>query len=150
MRYDWETLNWQEVSAFVEHFIKMELAMYGFETSTTEANNRGIDFVTRLKSGPLITIKARILREVGYTSVQKSEFPLSPQQFMAVVPLSQGKSPALYLIPEDTWRSPNALSLDRGFKENLSAPEWGLNLTEKQMPLLEPYVVDNMIEKLRR
>ena len=81
MLYDSEHLNWQQVSAFVEHFIKRELAMYGFETSTTEVNNRGIDFVAWLKSGPFITIKARILRDAGYTSVQKSEFPLSPEPF---------------------------------------------------------------------
>ena len=149
MRYDWENLNWQEVVAFVEHFIQMELAMYGFEARATAVDNRGIDFLTRLKDGPIITIKARILREAGYTSVQKSEFPLSPQQFMAVALLSQEQSPALYLIPAEAWRSPNALLLDRGFKDNVSVPEWGLNVTEKHMPLLEPYVVDNMIEKLR-
>ena len=104
MRYDWEDLNRQEVVAFVEHFIKMELAMYGLLTSTTAVDNRGIDFVTRLKSGPFITTKARILREAGYTSVQKSEFPLSPQQFMAMVLLGQGKSPTLYLILAEVRR----------------------------------------------
>lgn len=148
MRYDWERLNWQEIGTFAEHFIKMELAIYGFEARATEVDNRGIDFVARHQAGPYITIKARILREAGYTSVRKSEFPLSPQQFLALIWLSQGKAPALYLIPAEAWRSPNVLLVDRGFKENCSVPEWGLKVTGKYMPLLEPYAIDSMIQKL--
>ena len=57
MRYNWKKLNRQQVGTFSEYFVKMELTMYGFQVYTTEIDDRGIDFVTRHRKGPFLSIQ---------------------------------------------------------------------------------------------
>ena len=52
MRFDWKKLNRQQVGAFSEYFVKMELTMYGFQVYGSEVDDRGIDFVARYEKGP--------------------------------------------------------------------------------------------------
>ena len=46
-RYKWSILNNQQVEAYTEYFVKMELTMHGFQVYSTEVDDRGIDFVVR-------------------------------------------------------------------------------------------------------
>jgi hypothetical protein len=65
-----------------------------------------------------------------------------------VVLLYPGQEPQLYLIPATAWREPNALLVDREYEGLKSAPEWGLNLSEKNAPLLAGFVFGTMVEQL--
>jgi hypothetical protein len=55
--YQWSTLNKQQVGAYCEYFVKMEMTMHGFQVYTTEVDDRGIDFVCRHGKGPFIEIQ---------------------------------------------------------------------------------------------
>lgn len=44
-RHIWSKLNKQQVGAFTEYIVKMELTMYGFQVYGTEVDDRGIDFI---------------------------------------------------------------------------------------------------------
>ena len=48
-RYDWDRLNKQQVGAYAEYFVKMELTMYGFQVYATEIDDRGIDFIAHFE-----------------------------------------------------------------------------------------------------
>jgi len=53
-QYIWSILNKQQVGAYAEYFVKMELTMYGFQVYGTEVDDRGIDFVARHDLGPFL------------------------------------------------------------------------------------------------
>jgi hypothetical protein len=38
-RYEWNQLNKQQVGAYTEYFVKMELTMYGFQVYRTEVDD---------------------------------------------------------------------------------------------------------------
>ena len=71
MRYNWKNLNRQQVGAFSEYFVKMELTMFGFQVYSTEVDDRGIDFVVRYEDGPFLSIQVKSIREKGYVFIQK-------------------------------------------------------------------------------
>ena len=149
MRYNWKILNKQQVGAFSKYFVKMEMTMYGFHVYPSETDDRSIDFVCRYKNGPFLSIKVRSIRESGYVFMQKDKFELSPNLYLALAILHEGTEPRLFLIPSEAWKKPNALLVDRNFEGKKSKPEWGLNLSNKNMDLLEQYSYSKMISCLK-
>ncbi len=109
MRYNWKNLNRQQVGAFSEYFVKMEMTMYGFQVYSTEVDDRGIDFVARYKNGPFISIQVKSIREKGYVFMQKEKFELSHDLHLALAILREGAEPRLFLIPSEEWKKPNEL-----------------------------------------
>ena len=149
MRFDWKNLNRQQVGAFSEYFVKMELTMYGFQVYGSEVDDRGIDFVARYEKGPYFSVQVKSVRTKGYVFMQKEKFEISPDWYLALAILNQGKEPELYLVPSDAWKSPNSLLVDREYEGKKSKPEWGLNLSIKNMLLLDEYAFPKMVAKLQ-
>ena len=148
-RYKWSALNKQQVGKYTEYFVKMELTMFGFEVYTTEVDDRGIDFVARHRGGPFIEVQVKSLRESGYVFLEKSKCELRDSLYVALGLLLEGNPPELFLIPSRVWETPNSLFVSRDYgKELKSAPEWGLNLSKKNLPLLEPYRFETAVTKL--
>jgi len=56
--------------------------------------------------------------------------------------------PALYLIPSTTWLNPNALFVSRDYPGKKSKPEWGLNLSKRNLRLLAPFTFEEVVEGL--
>jgi hypothetical protein len=53
------------------------------------------------------------------------------------------------LIPSLEWQNPTALLRDRNYGEGLnSSPEWGMNISEKNMRLLESYSFEKTAEAI--
>jgi hypothetical protein len=57
-----------------------------------------------------------------------------------LVLFSDGEDPRLYLIPTTVWKEPNRLFVDHDFSQLKSKPEYGLNLSKKNLSLLQPFV----------
>jgi hypothetical protein len=139
-RYQWDQLNKQQVGAYAEYFVKMELTMFGFQVYSTEVDDRGIDFVARHGSGPFIEAQVKALRGPGYVFMKKSYFKPSETLHLALVMLKQGEAPDLYLIPSSRWVDADGVFVSRDYGEGLkSAPEWGLNLSRRNMWALEKF-----------
>ena len=136
-RYDWDRLNKQQVGAYAEYFVKMELTMYGFQVYGTEIDDRGIDFIARFESGSFIEVQVKSLRSMGYVFVQKEKFALRDHLYLALGILRQKRPPALYLIPATAWTETNALFVSRDYEGLKSRPEWDLNVSQKNLPLLD-------------
>jgi hypothetical protein len=149
MRFDWAKLNRQQVGAYSEYFVKMELTMYGFEVYTTEVDDRGIDFVTRYDGGPFISVQVKSIRKgTNYVFMQKDKFELDENLYLALVILTQDAEPELYLIPSLAWKVTSSLFVDRDYEGLKSKPEYGLGLTKQNMDLLDTYQFDRSVEKL--
>ena len=148
MRYIWSKLNKQQVGTFSEYFVKMELTMHGFQVYTTEVDDRGIDFVARYNEGPFFTVQVKSVRGFNYVFMQKDKFSPSKKLYLALAILDEGEEPNLYLIPSTAWLEPNGLFKDKNYEGKKSRPEWGLNISEKNMSLLNEYQFSQVVETL--
>jgi hypothetical protein len=126
----------------------MELTMWGFQVYGTEIDDRGIDFVARFEQEPFIEVQVKSLRSTGYVFMQKEKFVLSEYLYLALGLLFDGQPPDLYLIPSVVWNQGNAIFVSREYEGLKSKPEWGLNLSKKNMPLLEEYRFDKVVETM--
>lgn len=146
-RHQWSGLNKMQVGAYAEYFVKMELTMFGFQVYSTEVDDRGVDFVARREAGRFIEIQVKSLRRNGYVFMQKSKFPIREDRYLALVLFAEGEAPRLFLIPSAVWLAPNAMFVSRDYKAEgqISEPEWGINLSKKNMPRLAPYEFDAAI-----
>jgi hypothetical protein len=147
-RYQWSRLNTQQVGAFTEYFVKMELTMFGFQVYSTEVDDRGIDFVARHENGPFFEIQVKSLRSTGYVFMQKTKFSPSEHLYLALGLLFEAQAPQLFLIPSTVWRSPDSVFVDRDYEGLKSKPEWGLNISQKNMPALESYLFERTVHRL--
>jgi hypothetical protein len=148
LRYQWSLLNKQQVGAYAEYFVKMELTMYGFQVYETEVDDRGIDFIARYENGPFIEFQVKSTRLIGYIFAQKEKFALQDNLFMAVALFSEGTQPDLFLIPARAWQYPNPLFVSRDYEGLKSKPEWGLNLSQKNLDTLKKYRFDEIVSGL--
>jgi hypothetical protein len=120
MRYNWKNLNKQQVGAFSEYFVKMEMIMYGFQVYSTEVDDRGIDFLTRYENKPFFSIQVKSVRGMNCVFMRKKYFKLSADLYLALAILNEGVEPKLFLIPSKPWEKPNELIKDRDYKDKKS------------------------------
>ena len=141
-RYLWSRLNHLQVGRFAEYYVKMEFALYAFEIFTSEVDDRGIDFITRHENTGFLEIQVKAVRGNNYVFMQKDKFPLRSDRLAAVVTLIDGQPPSLFLIPSLAWMMPDALLVSRDYEGKKSKPEWGINLSHRNRPLLDKFNFD--------
>lgn len=122
--------------------------MYGFQVYSTEVDDRGVDFVARYEQGPFLSIQVKSVREKGYVYMQKDKFALSEDLYLVLAILDEGVEPKLFFIPSKAWEKPNALLVDRDYIGKKSKPEWGVNISKKNMKLLDDYSFSNIVSRL--
>ncbi len=155
-RYKWSRLSPLQVGRYAEYLAKMEFTLYGFDVYTAEVDDKGIDFVIRKEhmqgngrvESSYYDVQVKSVRRMNYVFFTKDKFALRNNLFAAVVLFDDGEAPRLYLIPATAWQQPNALLVDRNYEGLKSKPEWGLNLSRKNLSLLEPYKLEHTVEQL--
>ncbi|HET6314634.1 MAG TPA: DUF4365 domain-containing protein, partial [Chloroflexia bacterium] len=135
-RYDWGRLSHLQVGKYAEYFTKMEFTLYGFDVYTAEVDNKGIDFVVRKDHTRYYDVQVKSVRGRNYIFVPKKTWgnQLRENLLLAVVLFDAGESPKLYIIPSTRWHQPDELFVVREYEGKLSIPEWGLNVSRKNMP----------------
>ena len=126
---NWSELSHLQLGRYAEYYAKMEFASYGYDVYTSEVDDHGVDF------------QVKAVRNLDYVYIRKDKMVLSPSRLVYLLLFSNGALPDCYVIPSQTWKDPNALFVDRNYDKpgQKSAPEWGINLSKKNLPLLEPY-----------
>lgn len=147
-RFDWARLNHMQVGRYAEYFVKMELALYGFEIYTTEVDDRCIDFVARRGDGAFYEVQVKSVRGFNYVFVPKENFGIAAHRLLALVILHQEEPPKLYLVPMTAWSRPTKLFVSRDYEGKKSKPEWGLNLSAVNQPELEKFQFENIVSTL--
>jgi hypothetical protein len=149
-RYDWSRLSALQIGRYAEYYAKMEFTLYGFEVYTSEVDDHGVDFVVRKREGRYFEVQVKSARmdRSRYIFFPQDKFPVRDTLLAAVVLLCPGQEPQLYLIPATAWRDPNGLLVERKYEGLKTAPEWGLNLSEKNHPLLARYAFGEVVERL--
>lgn len=147
-KYDWHSLNSLQAGRYAEYFAKMEFTLHGFDVYSTEVDDRGIDFVVRRDADRYFDIQVKSARHqkngkaFNYVFFPEKTFDTTRRNlFGAVVLLPQSEAPRLYLIPATAWNREvtKGLLVYKGYENTRTPAEWGLNLPEKNLPILEPY-----------
>lgn len=147
-KYNWDRLNHLQLGRYAEYFAKMEFTLYGFDVYTAEVDDRGIDFVVRRDSDRYYDVQVKSSRKLNYIFFPKGKFDLRDNLLAAVVLFIASEAPQLYLIPSTAWCEPNALFVSRDYEGKKSKPEWGLNLSRKNLPLLARFSFDMAVQGL--
>jgi len=144
----WSSLKTSQLGRYAEYVVRMEMARLGCDVYVPEVDDKGIDLVVRLAPGSYAEVQAKGVRGYSYVFMRKNVFPLSASRYLALVRFTDGRWPDVYLIPATAWLTPDAVFTSRDYVGRKSAPEWGLNLSAKAMPLLEPFRLERQVSRL--
>ncbi len=147
-KYDWDRLNHLQLGRYAEYYAKMEFTLYGFDVYTSEVDDRGIDFVIRRDVDRYYDVQVKSARRLNYIFIRKDVFALRDSLLAAVVLFQRYELPQLYLIPSIAWQQPDALLVSRDYEGKKSKPEWGFNLSQRNLPLLERFAFDRIVQTL--
>lgn len=148
MNKNWTQLSALQIGRIAEHLAQAEFMSYGFEVYDTVLDDRGIDFIAR-KDGRLYEVQVKAVRKYGYTFVAKSKMDICAEnRLVCYMNFLDGDMPPMYIIPAAAWREPNAVLTDKEYREQKSAPEWGINFSKKNEHMLQPYLAERVMEKL--
>ena len=154
-RHVWSRLKPLQLGRYAEYLVKMEFTLHGFDVYTAEVDDKGIDFVIRREriQGAEVyvdyyDVQVKSVRKFNYVFFLKEKFALRDNLLAAIGLFEDGSLPQLYLIPATAWQRPNALFVDRNYEGLKSKPEWGLNLSRRNLALLEPHRFERTVGHL--
>lgn len=145
----WSQLNRMQLGRYAEYYAKMEFSSYGFEVYGSEVDDRGIDFVVRNPKDKLFyEVQVKSIRNTGYVFMKKEHMMLSANRLICLLIFSENSLPEVFIIPAKAWLTPDSLLVEHNYEKagQKSAPEWGINLSKKNMPLLECFRAHNFFE----
>ncbi|KQN35796.1 hypothetical protein ASE92_06525 [Pedobacter sp. Leaf41] len=157
MKLKFNELNHLQIGRLGEYWVKMLFTSYNLDTYYSDVDDKAIDFVIRLDNAKHVDAQVKTIRtsKTNYVFVTKESWKENEMSrdnlYLALVLLTDDQYPQIFLIPGSAWLNPNSLLCDRKYQQNgkKSKDEWGVNISVKNMPLLEAYRVDEQIEKIK-
>ncbi len=156
-KYEWSKLNHLQLGRYAEYLVKIEFTLCGFDVYTAEVDDKGIDFVVRKEHHHVgeaevdyryYDLQVKAVRGMNYVFFRKDKFVVRDNLLAAVGIFEDGELPRLYLIRSMAWTHPDGLFVDRDYEGLKSRPEWGLNLSGRNMSLLEPHEFEAVVGQL--
>jgi len=144
----WSELNSIQLGRCAEQLVSVEFTFYDLSVFTAEVDDRGIDLVVRTSAGKHYDVQVKSLSKPNTVFFWKSKFSLSESLLVALVLFWKDPGQQYFLIPSLAWLHPNALLVSRDFVGKKSKPEWGINLSETNLHLLEKYAFEKVVPKL--
>lgn len=145
----WSMLSKLQLGHYAEYYAKMEFSSFGFDVYTSEVDDHGVDFVVRDPvDGRYYEIQVKSCRGLQYIFVRKDKMVIDQSRVVVLLIFTDGKLPDLYIIPSSAWENPNSLFADRNYDKEgqISQPEWGINLSRKNLPLLAKYKEESVFK----
>ena len=144
----WKDLSPLQIGKYSEYIAKMEFILYGFDVYSPELDDKGIDFIVRKDNSSYFDIQVKAVRDFNYIYFQKSKFQIRENLYAFILIYRKGLKPSMYLIPSNIWNKPNKLFVSRDYKGKKSIPEFGINISEKNLPKLDEFNFEKTIEDL--
>ena len=142
-------LTRQKLGIFGEYYAKMFLISYGIDLYSTVVDDHGVDFVAETKKG-FFKIQVKTIRGgTNYIYMGEKYFNISEKNlYLLIVLLKDNEEPVLYLLPSSVWTIENQkVFVHYSYKGKKSKPEYGVNLSKKNLPVLEKYKIENTIQE---
>ena len=146
LKWSKKELTRQKLGTFCEYYAKMVLASYGMNIFTSEIDDHGIDFVAETSKGFLKFQVKAIRQGTNYVYMRKKYFDISDNSlYLLFMILVDDEHPKMYMIPSNTWdQNKGKIFVSR----NYANPEYGINISKKNMPFLENYKLENMLSSI--
>ena len=150
--FTFEHLSGLQVGKIGEYWAKIWMTFAGFDIYTTDVDDKGIDFIIRTDDEKHIDVQVKTVREkTGYVFVTKSKWKsgLRENLYLILVLLKNNEMPSVFLIPSKVWGNPTALFTEKNYEKEgqKSPPEWGINISQKNMEELEQYEITKFTAK---
>ena len=142
----WKDLSPLQIGKYSEYLAKMEFILYGFDVYSPELDDKGIDFIVRKDDSFYFDIQVKAVRDFNYIYFQKSKFQIRENLYAFILIYGKELKPSMYLIPSNIWNKPNKLFVSRDYKGKKSVPEFGINLSEMNLPKLDEFIFEKTIE----
>lgn len=142
----WSELSSNQLGQYGEYYAKMEFTSYGYDVYTSEIDDHGVDFVAKdAETGEFFEVQVKSIRPGSPINIGKGKISLDEHHLVCLLYFIDGELPDVYIIPATAWENPNAALVERNYdKPDLkSSPEWAINYSKKNLPLLEEYKVEN-------
>lgn len=140
-------LNKIQTGRYAETLTKIEFMRLGLEVYSSEVDDRGIDFVVGHDNN-YYAIQVKSSRNFNYIYLKKDKFQPRENLLAAIVLFNSSEVPSFYLIPSTRWNSPDGFFVSRDYFDKKSKPEYGLNLSKRNLPFLETYSIENIFYNL--
>lgn len=150
-------LNWsrkalspQKLGIFCEYYAKMALTSYGMSVYTSELDDHGIDFVAEGKDRFLKFQVKSIRKSTKYVFMREKYFKAhDTSMYLILIILKDGEHPDMYVIPATAWQAEGSkLLVHHAYKDKKSAPEYGVIISSKNVPELQQFKLEKMIDSL--
>lgn len=146
---NWSMLNSLQLGRYAEYYAKMEFASYGLDVYTSEVDDHGIDFIAKNKSGRFLEIQVKSIRKTNYVFMEKDKWNIEDANvYLVLLLFEDGKLPDTYLIPAKAWETPNELFCDKDYEGLKSKPEYGLNISKKNISLLREFMFEQVVKSI--
>jgi hypothetical protein len=146
---EWDKLNKLQIGKYAEYLAKMEFTSYGFEVFTSEVDDRGIDFIVKDKKNRFLEIQVKSVRNMNFTCVHKDKFDIKNSNlYLVLIMFENSKTPDMFLIPAIAWQTGNELLKGSDYEGKKSPPEWRINISQKNMKILNKYKFEDKIQEL--
>lgn len=146
-QYTLKELNKPERGRHGEKLAKLKFRHYGFDIYTSKVFGKGLGFRIK-KDDNYYDIKVRTLTKLDYVYLKKNTVSLRDNLFVLWVLFNEGREPDFYLIPSTVWKKTNDVFVSRDYEGLISDPEWGINISEKNLPELERYRFEKTISMI--
>jgi|GEM_PF-310891 len=148
--YNWDKLSALQIGKYAEYYAKMEFTLFGWDVYSPELDDKGIDMILRKNSTFIeAQVKSVRLEKTNYVFMPKSKFAPHKGLVLCLVLFENQQPPRLHLIPSEAWYQPDDLLADMNYgAEKKSEPEYGLRLSRKNLPILEKYRFQTIVEQL--
>lgn len=147
----WTEINSsQKLGTFCEYYAKMALISYGMSVYTAEVDDHGIDFVAEGKDRFLrFQVKSIRTDRTKYVFMKERYFsPENSDLYLFLILLRDNEHPKEYIIPASAWRGQNDGNTFV-YHGNYKTPEYGINVSAKNMGDIEKYSLERMISVLK-
>ncbi|MDO5156460.1 MAG: DUF4365 domain-containing protein [Eubacteriales bacterium] len=148
---EWSQLNHMQLGQYAEYYAKMEFTSYRYEVYTSEVDDHGVDFVVKdPKTSIFYEVQVKSMCRGNYVFILKDKIIMDDTHLVCFLRFEDDKMPDVYIIPITAWKTPNAVLVDRNYDKpgQKSKPEWGINYSQKNKHLLEPYRIDKFFKKV--
>lgn len=140
-------LNNLQLGRYAEYLVKMEFTRFGNAVYSSEIDDRGIDFVVCI-GNRYYEVQVKSSRNFNYIYFSKNKFVPRDNLLAAVVLFLGEEKPAIFLIPSTRWNRPDKFFASKDYLNKKTRPEWGLNLSKRNLSFLRPYSFDSTVENL--
>lgn len=108
--------------------------------AVTEGETRR-NCLTVVRGTAAATVWVATRKALRYPFWVKTDWQPHEQHFACLVRLPETGAAEVYVIPTTVWEEPDGVFVSRDYVGRDSAPEWGINLSGRNLPALRPYLM---------